>query len=618
MHAERHPASVVQSLVNGIGHIAGLRVRRMALAAGLGLAAGALAADPSVVFDVQPRVLGVGETAMATIEIRNLPDAATPTLPDLPGFQVQAAGQENRVNIVNGARDDFVVHRYALTATREGEHVVGPFRYEAGGRMFPLPAVKLRVAASGAVPAGGAAADDLTKAAFAAVTVDPGEVYVHERFTITISLYHRGVELDRSVELMSMPQSGLKLGQFSELGGGREVVGGEIYEVRSFRAEGRALTAGEISIAPTLRAGRIVRQTGRARTRHLFEDFIGGGMFDRAERRPLDLAAEPVKLLVRPLPAEGRPESFSGAVGSCEWEVGVRPTELAEGDPVTVTMAIRGDANLEAVNAPRFDLGPSFRVYDPKLVSKGDNPREKVFEQVVIPRDERVKEIPALAFSFFDPQARAYRTVTRGPFPLVVRPSTNGSTVLRLGPAASAGPLILEGEPDIVYLKPVRGLPGRTELAPWAFTWPGALVHGLPAAVALAAFLAARRREALAGDVARARRERAPKAARPALRKARLAAERGDGAAFHDALWESLTTYFGNRLNLAPGEVDRVRVVDAFAKAGMNAGSLDEIGRLFDACDMARYAGAAAGAAGMRDRVESLVRVLARCERARL
>jgi hypothetical protein len=483
--------------------------------------------------------------------------------------------------------------------------------------MFELPAVKLRVAASGAVPAGGAPADDLAKAAFAAVTVEPGEVYVHERFTITISLYHRGVELDRNIELMNMPQSGLKLGQFSELGGGREVVGGEIYEVRSFRAEGRALTAGEISIAPTLRAGRIVRQTGRARQRHPFEDFFGGGMFDRAERRPLDLAAEPVKLLVRPLPAEGRPESFSGAVGACEWEVGVQPAELAAGDPVTLSMAIRGDANLEAVNAPRFDLGPSFRVYDPKLVSRGDNPREKVFEQVVIPRDEKVKEIPALAFSFFDPKAQAYRTVTRGPFPLVVRPSTNASISLRLGPAAASGPQILDGVPDIVYLKPARPSVRRVPAAPWAFAWPGALVHGVPAAVALAAFLAARRREALAGDVARARREQAPRAARPALRKARLAAERGDGAAFHDALWEALTTYFGNRLNLAPGEVDRARVVDAFARAGLNAESLDEIGRLFDACDMARYAGAAAGAAGMRDRVESLVRILARCERTR-
>lgn len=590
----------------------------MTLTAGLGLAAGVSAAEPSVAFDVQPRVLGVGETAMATIEIRNLSDAAVPALPDLPGFKVQAAGQEKRVNIVNGARDDFVVHRYALTATREGEHVVGPFRYEAGGRMFELSAVKLRVAASAAVPAGGAPAGDLTKAAFAAVTVEPGEVYVHERFTITISLYHRGVELDRNIELMNMPQSGLKLGQFAELGGGRKDVGGETYEVRSFRAEGRALTAGEISIAPTLRAGRIVRPTGRARPRHPIEDFFGGGIFDRAERRPLDLAAEPVKLLVRPLPAEGRPESFSGAVGTCEWEVGVQPAELAAGDPVTLSMAIRGDANLEAVNAPRFDLGPSFRVYDPKLVSRGDNPREKVFEQVVIPRDEKVKEIPALAFSFFDPKAQAYRTVTRGPFPLVVRPSTNASISLRLGPAAASGPQILDGVPDIVYLKPVRAPAARRiPDAAWAFAWPGALVHGVPAVVALAAFLVARRREVLAGDVARARREQAPRAARPALRKARLAAERGDGAAFHDALWEALTTYFGNRLNLAPGEVDRARVVDAFARAGMNAESLDEIGRLFDACDMARYAGAAVGATGMRDRVESLVRILARCERTR-
>lgn len=621
MQAERGVASVVEYLVSGIVQILGAWIRRATLAAGLGLGAAAGAGEPAVTLDVQPRALKVGETTLATIVLSNLPDAPAPQMPDLDGFQVQPAGQENRLNIVNGAVDRSVVHRFALTAVRAGDHVVGPFRYEAGGRVFDLAAVPVQVVPAPAGGAGAAPTDDLSKLAFARVKVDRVEAYVHERFTITVSVYSRGVELDRQVELMNMPQSGLKMSQFSEIGGGREAIDGQVYDVRSFRAEGRALTAGEVVLAPTLRAGIVVRRQGRSRGPFgdsLLEDFFAGTPFARGERRPIDLAAEPVKLVVLPLPAEGRPDSFSGAVGACAWDVAVRPTEVNAGEPVTVTMAVRGEANLEAVNAPRLDLGPAFRVYDPRLVSRGDNPREKVFEQVVIPRDATATEIPGISFSYFDPVARAYRTVTRGPFPLVVHASTNGAATLRLAVAAPAGPQILEGAPDIVYLKPATAVAHRAPRAGWAFAWPGALVHALPAAAALAAFLVARRREALANDIARARREQAPRAARPAVAKARAAVERGDASAFHEALWEALTTYFGNRLNLAPGEVARDRVVAAFAAAQVDPETLGAIGRLFDVCDEARYAGAAAGATGMRDRVDALVRILGRCERARL
>ncbi|MBM4154126.1 MAG: protein BatD [Lentisphaerae bacterium] len=627
LHPERGAASVVETLVRGIVQIAGAWLRRVAPAVALGLAVAARAADPSVTLDIQPRAMKVGEVAVATITVSNLSDAPPPQMPDLDGFQVQSAGQESRLNIVNGAVDRSVVHRFALTAVKAGDHVVGPFRFEAGGKAFDLAAVKVQVVPADAGAPGAGTVDDLSKLAFARVRVDKPEAYVHERFTITVLVYSRGIELDRQVELMNMPQSGIKLGPFAEVNAGHETIDGQVYQVRAFRAEGRALTAGEIVLAPTLRAGVVVRRQGRSRGPFgdsFFEDFFAGSPFGRGERRPVDLASEPVKLSILPLPVEGRPDSFSGAVGACEWDVAVRPTEISAGEPVTVTMTVRGEANLEAVNAPRLDLGAAFRVYDPRLVSRGDNPREKIFEQVVIPRDATATEIPPLSFSYFDTAARAYRTLTRGPFPLVVHASTNGAASLRLAMATPSGPQILEGAPDIVYLKPATAVPAITASRLRAlrrfdaFRWPGAMIHALPGVAALAALLLARRREALEHDVARARREQAPRAARPAVARARAAVTKGDAPAFHEAMWEALTTYFGNRLNLAPGEVARDRVVAAFAAAGVERETLDGIARLFDACDEARYAGSDARAGGMRDRVEVLLRILSRCERAKL
>lgn len=572
------------------------------------------AGEPSVLFDVQPRVVSVGETAVATLTLRDVFDASTPSLPDLDGFQVQPAGTENRMNIVNGVVDKSIVHRFALTAVRAGEFTLGPFSYEAGGKQFQLDAVKVRVVSAPAD--GGAPVDDLRHAAFARVTVNQSEVYVHETFTITIEMLHRGVDLDRDVQLLNMPQSGLKLGQFVELGSGREVVEGTVYEVRAFRAEGRALTAGEIRLEPVLRAQRVTRRQGRARGpfgESLFDDFFG-----RVERRPIDLKTQPVTLNVLPLPVADRPATFSGAVGACTWDVDVKPLEVNAGEPVTLTMTIRGGSNLEMVTAPHVEFGEEFRVYAPRMISPADQSAERVFEQIVIPRDDRAGKIPALSFSYFDPEVGEYRTVERGPFPLVVHASTNGASVIHLTPTP-AGPLVSGGAPDIVYLKPSLAVTDRAGVPRWLTTWPGAMVHLAPAIFALAAWGFARRREALQTDVARARRQRAPRAARVAVRKARDAAEKGDGAAFHDAVWEALTGYFGNRLNLAPGEVDLERVLASFRAGKAETALLSDIRMVFESADAARFAGGgAAGAAGLRDRLDLLVRLLSQAERVRI
>ena len=50
-------------------------------------------------------------------------------------------------------------------------------------------------------------------------------------------------------------------------------------------------------------------------------------------------------------------------------------------------------------------------------------PEELSLNPVVIPLSEKVKSIPEVSFSFFDPEAGQYRTLTRGPFPITVKKS---------------------------------------------------------------------------------------------------------------------------------------------------------------------------------------------------
>src|SRR6185436_2565966 len=51
----------------------------------------------------------------------------------------------------------------------------------------------------------------------------------------------------------------------------------------------------------------------------------------------------------------------------------------------------------------------------------------KFFEQVIVPQNADLKQIPALNFSFFDPEQKAYRTLTQPAIPLKVSPHLGGA-----------------------------------------------------------------------------------------------------------------------------------------------------------------------------------------------
>jgi hypothetical protein len=134
----------------------------------------------------------------------------------------------------------------------------------------------------------------------------------------------------------------------------------------------------------------------------------------------------PRTLEVRPLPAAGRPDSFAGAVGrGFALEVTAERSVVQVGEPITLTFTLRGEGNLETVGFPPLDaeglLPPaSFRVPDTELTGDFDG-TQKRFTAVVRVLDERVEEIPALTYAWFNPETQSYETTHSRPIALAVR-----------------------------------------------------------------------------------------------------------------------------------------------------------------------------------------------------
>ena len=582
------------------------RTRRFLLCLGLtvGLASGAQAYD--IEFDVSPKHVELGKPVQVTFRFHGIDNPPQPALSGVDGFQVLGnPRQEFRTMSAGGRTQRTVSWTYHLAPTRIGKLTIGPLNYTARGETKVLPQVTVSVV------------EPSTKQElFAEITSPTKEVYLHQTFDVVLSIYSRNVDLGGDFRLSNMPDSRISFQQFHQETAEPEVRNKQLYTVKRFQSEARALASGTFTIAPTV--GVAVQTEKRRKRRSAFDFFLGGPQVEYVQVTPNAL-----DITVKPLPQEGRPDSFSGAVGKFDFDVSAQPLEVSAGDPINVTMRIQGRGNIDTVSSPSTDLGDAFRVYDAQLVDKQLNDRRdrgaKVFEQVIIPRSDEVTEIPPFAFSYFDPEADSYRTIEQGPFPIQVAASAAASDVLQLQREREAAELQVLEE-DIVYLKPAPDDWYKVERKAW-YTGPAFLAAQLvPLLGCLIAWFGAKRRDDLSQDVARARRLQAPKAARAALAQARAALDQDDTGAFHEAVWEALSSYFGNRFNLSPGMISRQLVLAQLDGSSLPDADRKALGDLFEQCEMARFGFSGQGEdlhdrAGMEATLSELDRLLKVCDK---
>lgn len=572
-----------------------------------------------VTMEIQPPVLRLTEAATLTLRFENVDNPPAPELADVPGFQVQYVGREQQMSIINGRAEQAVNFRYRLTPVSTGAFTIGPFELNLAGRSFTLDPVKVEVLPASGAPGQSGQGQQLNELLFAKIRTDRVDPFAHQEFELTIDLYYRGIQLDRSISLNDLPASGLELDSFEEIRSTREAVGAEVYDVRHFRTRAKALSAGEFNLAPTLRVNVIVEDPRRR------QDPFGGSPFDmffqRHETRAVAVPVEPWTLTVRAIPEEGRPSTFAGAVGVFDMQVTLSRKEVNAGEPVTLTVRINGRGNLDTIAMPALALDEQkFRVYDPKLVEQtlrdSRSGGAKAFEQVIIPRSEAVDSIPPVSFSYFDPEQGGYRTITRGPFALTVNPSDQeAGTVVQLDDSVSPAVRKALGE-DIVFVKNPPDSwrrierPGRAPGLPWP-------VQALPALAVAAAFGWRRRTDALRRDPGMARRLHAPRAAKAALADAEQRLD--DPALFYADLWRALVLYFANRLNRDQGQItpDAVRRMteDAGCSTELRA-SLDEI---LTSGEALRFGAGSPNARADRERhLRDVAALLRACEKGRV
>ena len=546
--------------------------------------------------------VGWGGQFVLNVEVSGTQQAdSEPVLPDMEEFgQFLRSGTSTSVQIANGRTSMALTYQYRFQAIKEGVFEIGPVKVTAGGRTYETEPVSLVVSDTPA-PRGGIVnseedpADEISpEDLFIETGVSRTQVFENEPVVVEYRIFTRLTVESYSISML--PQAtGFWTEQLEQSDAPqveRVVRDGSEYLTATVRRVALFPTgSGERTLEP-LGIEAQVRVRDRRR-RSSFEDLFGAaGLFDR--RVPVAVASRPVTIEVLPLPAEGRPGSFTGHVGELDISTSVDRTEVAANEALTFRVNLTGTGNMRALGAPEIAFPDEFEVFPPETsenISPGGGSirGSRGYEYVLIARAPGSVAIPAVEVSYFDPRSRTYGTARAQPVAITV-------TGDAAAPGGESGAVPSAVEPireeiRFIHIGPPELRPAGVPLYTTAGFW---IVLLLPVAAVAAAAAVRRHRDRIEGDVAYARVRRARRMARKRLARAKgLAA--GEPRDFYAEVAGALQGFLADKLNVAEAGLVREEVERRARRRGVSDETLERLFACLDDCDLRRFAPPGAG-----------------------
>ena len=323
------------------------------------------------------------------------------------------------------------------------------------------------------------------------------------------------------------------------------------------------------------------------------------GYYSDYEQR--SLKSNTLALEVLPLPSQGKPANFSGAVGQYEFEVEMPEEEVLKTDEeFTLRTTIKGSGNIHMIDPPKIELPQDFEVYDPQIVDNVNRSMagfsgSKTFEYLVVPRQPGTYEIPPLKFSYFDPELETYQTISSQAHELRVEGEATVATSTR----GSSGNANMEAiDSDIRFIKTDVALHEEQNRFFGTGLSMGLFFSPLLAFIGL--LFVRRRQRTSVKDVVQLRRQKASRQARRRLATARKLLKKQDAKGFYDELSRAMQGYVSDKINLPMSQLNRETALDGLIRRGAEESLAAQYGELLDHCEMALF-----GAGGGEKDMES-------------
>ena len=131
----------------------------------------------------------------------------------------------------------------------------------------------------------------------------------------------------------------------------------------------------------------------------------------------VSLSSKPVIITVKPLPDAGKPSSFKGAVGTFRMESSLEKNSFSTDETGKLIITIGGAGNMQLMTTPDVQWPKEIEAFDAKTTDNIDKTivplaGSKTFEIPFALQAPGTYKIPGIQYSYFDPAAGAYKTLS--------------------------------------------------------------------------------------------------------------------------------------------------------------------------------------------------------------
>ncbi|PKV48919.1 oxygen tolerance protein BatD [Aquimarina sp. MAR_2010_214] len=535
---------------------------------------------------VSKKKLGVNERLRVDFEMNKDGDNFTP--PSFSGFTVVGGPNQSISNSwINGKRSYAKTFSYFLEPTRRGQFSIKQATIEIDGQTYKTLPIRIEVTGAVEKPKDGNNTDFVASENLHLIAeVSKANPYLNEAITVVYKLYvsprisvSNWRELDSPKysdfwsQAIDMKQLKIENGEYK----------GEPYRYVVLRKTVLyPQKTGKLNIAPLTLTVSVDVPTKR-------RDIFGGRLYTTVNKT---VAAGNRVIEAKPLPLQGKPDDFSGAVGDFDFKVTTNKTELDATESLDAKVLVTGNGNLKLFDLPKLNVPNGLEQYEPQhnervrtnLTGMGGNISDTY---TLVPQYKGKYPIPSISFSYFDLKTETYKRITSDEIVINVKTGPDdGDTVVTSESGGTNKKLVTQVGNQFRFLKLKADLqPIKKEYFFKSTVYWLSLTAPL-LAIPLFLFFGKKRQERLS-DVSGNRVRKADKLARKYLSEAKK--NLGNQKEFYIAMERALHNYLKAKLHIQTSDMSKERIQRLLKERDVEDAISIEFIALLESCEFARY-----------------------------
>ncbi|RBA29011.1 BatD family protein [Flavobacterium tibetense] len=530
---------------------------------------------------VSKNSLGLNENLQVSFAINQDGDHFSP--PDFEGFRlVGGPFQSTSYSWVNGVKSFNRSFTYILQPTRKGTFTIKSASIEFNNEIYKTTPIKITVTDAIQQPKDPNSPDYKAGEGIHLVAeVSKGNPYMNEPLTVVYKLYFDPRFIVRNVREVANPKYNGFWSQHIDIKKLEAVAG-------TYNGQDYAMVVWRKVILYPLEAGN---KPLEPLSIHLDVDVptrkrIGFMETTSYSTTQKTVSAGAKSINVKPLPEKGKPESFTGAVGTFDFSVKASKTQLKAGESLDLVVTASGNGNLKLFQLPKPEFPNAFEVFDPQHKEEVNTPLTGMTGKIsdtytIIPQFKGKYTIKPQTFAYFDLSSNSYKTITSEPIEITV---LEGNAVAGSNQNDNKKPVVKNDTFQYIkltsYLTPINKTP----------FFGSNLFYGLLVAPFLLLpiiILARKKKEARDADEFGNRVRRNTKLAKKFLADAKK--QMGNKVPFYLAMEKALHNFLKAKLHIETSEMSKENIQELLLNKKATEATVGQFISLMNDCEFARY-----------------------------